>query len=46
MTAYVLSLNEMRDELLRDYMLASGEDKVEILGKIMDLDEEIASVNN
>jgi len=34
-------LTEARDELLREFMLASGPDKAEILFKIMDLDEEL-----
>lgn len=34
-------LIETREELLREYMLASGKYKTEILVKIMDIDEEI-----
>jgi len=34
-------LIEARDELLREFMLASGSHKAEILVRIMDLDEEI-----
>lgn len=34
-------LIEVRDELLREFMLASGPHKAEILVKIMDLDEEL-----
>jgi hypothetical protein len=35
------SLSEARDELLREFMLASGPHKAEILAKIIDLDEEM-----
>jgi hypothetical protein len=34
-------LLEVRDELLREFMLASGMHKAEILVKILDLDEEL-----
>ena len=34
-------LVETREELLREFMLASGTHKAEILVKIMDLDEEL-----
>jgi len=40
------SLFEVRDELLREFILASGAYKAEILGKIIDLDEEIEELNN
>ena len=40
------SLSEARDELLREFMLASGEYKAEILAMIMDLDEEIEQRKN
>lgn len=33
-------LSDLRDELLREFMLASGGHKAEILAKIIDLDEE------
>ncbi|MGI6658870.1 MAG: hypothetical protein ACOX4N_05635 [Dethiobacteraceae bacterium] len=46
MSTYAYNLNEVRDSLLRDYMLATGEDKVEILAKIMELDEEIEEIDN
>ncbi|MCR3921216.1 MAG: hypothetical protein NUK65_01710 [Firmicutes bacterium] len=46
MATYAYNLNEVREGLLRDYMLASGENKVEILTKIMELDDEIESANN
>lgn len=39
-------LVEAREELLREYMLASGKYKTEILVKIMDLDEEIEEANS
>lgn len=41
---YVLS--DARDELLREFMLASGVHKAEILAKIIDLDEEIEERKN
>jgi len=41
---YVLS--DARDELLREFMLASGVHKAEILAKIIDLDEEIEERRN
>lgn len=45
-TAQLNNLSEARDELLREFMLASGNYKAEILAKIMDLDEEIERHNN
>ena len=42
----IQSLSEARDELLREFMLASGNYKAEILAKIMDLDEEIEQRQN
>lgn len=45
-TQQIVSLNELRDELLREFMLASGNHKVEILSKIMDLDEQLDDVKN
>jgi hypothetical protein len=45
-TQQIVSLNELRDELLREFMLASGNYKVEILSKIMDMDEELDDVKN
>lgn len=43
---YLTSLAETRDELLREFMLASGNHKAEILVKIMDLDEQIEEGKN
>jgi hypothetical protein len=40
------SLSEARDELLREFMLASGNHKAEILAKIIDLDEQIEELQN
>lgn len=40
------NLFEARDELLREFMLASGMHKAEILAKIMDLDEQIEESSN
>jgi hypothetical protein len=40
------SLFEVRDDLLREYILASGAYKAEILNRIIDLDEEIELLNN
>lgn len=42
----VNSLYEMRDELLREFMLASGAHRAEILSKIMELDEQIEDTRN
>ena len=39
------NLVESREELLREYMLASGTHRAEILVKIIDLDEEIEDNN-
>ena len=44
-TQQLNSLAEARDELLREFMLASGNYKAEILSKIIDLDEEIERKN-
>lgn len=46
MSTYAYNLNEVRDGLLREYMLASGENKMELLAKIMELDEEIEDMEN
>lgn len=46
MATYAFNLNEVREGLLREYMLASGENKVELLTKIMELDEEIEDLDN
>lgn len=40
------TLSETRDELLREFMLASGNLKAEILAKIIDLDEEMEKQKN
>jgi hypothetical protein len=40
------NLSEARDELLREFMLASGTHKAEILAKIIDLDEQLEEVKN
>jgi hypothetical protein len=40
------NLSEARDELLREFMLASGTHKAEILVKIIDLDEELEDYRN
>jgi hypothetical protein len=40
------SLFEVRDELLREFILASGAYKAEILSRIIDLDEEIEELTN
>ena len=45
-TTHIESLSEARDELLREFMLATGSYKAEILAKIMDLDEEIEQRKN
>lgn len=42
----ILNLSEARDELLREFMLASGLHKAEILSKIIDLDEQIEDLKN
>ncbi|MDW7650346.1 MAG: hypothetical protein SCK29_02450 [Bacillota bacterium] len=42
----ITSLSETRDELLREFMLASGLHKAEILAKIIDLDEELEKQKN
>ena len=44
MSTYAYNLNSSRYSLW--YMLATGEDKVEILAKIMELDEEIEEIDN
>lgn len=44
-TQQLNSLTEARDELLREFMLASGNYKAEILVKIIDIDEEIERNN-
>ncbi len=41
-----ITLSEMRDELLREFVLASGDYKAEILAKIMDLDEQLDNMKN
>ncbi|NLZ93881.1 MAG: hypothetical protein GX922_07710 [Firmicutes bacterium] len=45
MASYAYNLNAVRESLLREYMAASGENKVELLTKIMEIDEEIESAN-
>jgi len=45
-TSYASNLNEVRDELLREYMVATGSEKAEILSRIMELDEELEYANN
>lgn len=42
----LFSLAEARDELLREFMLASGSYKAEILAKIIELDEQMESRKN
>jgi hypothetical protein len=42
----LINLVEVRDELLREFILASGAYKAEILNKIIDLDEEIEELKN
>ncbi|HZK24288.1 MAG TPA: hypothetical protein VFC74_02745 [Oscillospiraceae bacterium] len=46
MSTYAYNLNEVRDGLLREYMLATGATRIELLTKIMDLDEEIEGMDN
>jgi hypothetical protein len=40
------NLFEVRDDLLREFILASGASRTEILNRIIDLDEEIELLNN
>lgn len=44
--SYAYNLNEVRDELLREYMAASGNHRAEILTRIIELDDEIEDANN
>lgn len=42
----IMNLSDARDELLREFMLASGLHKAEILAKIIDLDEQLEDLKN
>lgn len=46
MAQHIQNLSDVRDELLREFMLASGNHKAEILAKIIDLDEQIEELKN
>jgi len=45
-TNYAYNLNEVRENLLREYITATGAEKIEILTKIIEIDEEIESAGN
>ncbi|NLN07526.1 MAG: hypothetical protein GX167_07905 [Firmicutes bacterium] len=45
-TSYASNLHDVRDELLREYIEATGSEKAEILTRIMEIDEELEYADN
>ena len=41
MAEYLVNLNSLREDLLREYMLSRGMERAKVLSKIMEVDEQI-----